>query len=108
MSNAKHTPGPWGYSQWPDRSIYNIHAGGYPTSFATVQNVSNARGCMGSVETQANARLIAAAPELLSELCNALAFIDEAASAGILDAVEVQQQFERARAAITKASESAA
>ncbi|THF64347.1 hypothetical protein [Pseudothauera rhizosphaerae] len=58
---------------------------------------------MSREERDANARLIAAAPDLLSELRNALSFIDEAVSAGALDATEVAQQFERARAVLAKA-----
>lgn len=64
----KHTPGPWGLQQRPDQSIYNVFAPRYTTAFAVVQNVENAHGTMGSVETHANARLIAAAPELLDVL----------------------------------------
>lgn len=96
MSNAKHTPGPWGYSQWPDQSIFNIHAGGFAEAFAVVKNVENAHRGMGSVETRANARLIAAAPELLAALEAMLNYAN-------LGAYERADAVKAARAAIAKA-----
>ena len=60
---AKHTPGPWAYHNTPTPFIY-VNAGGLPicqiyTSTAHGQSMG---------EQFANARLIAAAPELLEAL----------------------------------------
>ena len=60
---AKHTPGPWAYHNTPTPFIY-VNAGGLPicqiyTSTAHGQSIG---------EQFANARLIAAAPELLEAL----------------------------------------
>ena len=68
---AKHTPGPWAYHNTPTPFIY-VNAGGLPicqiyTSTAHGQSMG---------EQFANARLIAAAPELLEaaielkDVCN--------------------------------------
>lgn len=61
--NAKHTPGPWAYHNTPTPFL-NVNAGGLPicqiyTSTAHGQSMG---------EQFANARLIAAAPELLEAL----------------------------------------
>lgn len=59
MTNAKHTPGPWHYT-----------AGHYvPDVYAVVEG-DRRKSVIGEDMTEANARLIAAAPELLAALIN--------------------------------------
>lgn len=57
MSNAKHTPGPWTcFLGWDTASHYNVYDGNENT---LTENES---------EREANARLIAAAPDMLKAL----------------------------------------
>ena len=59
---SKYTPGPWTYKQFSgEHGTYEIN------SEATYQFVAETIGGLGSTE-EANARLIAAAPDLLAEL----------------------------------------
>ena len=60
MSNTKHTPGPWEYR--PDERL--IWCKEDPTEEGLLNNLHVARVCV-QPEAEANARLIAAAPELL-------------------------------------------
>lgn len=62
MSGAKHTPGPWVWQHWPDGQ--NTVA-----TQATLGTVANVWTSGAGVDIdKANARLIAAAPELLEAL----------------------------------------
>lgn len=79
---SKHTPGPWYADKLQDRNAYNIFQYGGTSALLTI-------GGIGS-DVEANARLIAAAPDML----NALKLIVES---GDRAAVEI------ARAAIAKA-----
>lgn len=65
---SAHTPGPWTADKLQDQSAFNIFMQGYGSAGASVHHCSNATNCMGSLEVEANARLIAAAPELLAAL----------------------------------------
>ena len=92
---AKHTPGPWAYHNTPTPFIY-VNAGGLPicqiyTSTAHGQSMG---------EQFANARLIAAAPELLEALkaCAAVCAGETTNKRGLISALE------QARAAIAKAT----
>lgn len=79
---SKHTPGPWSFSrweQWGDTRFYIAQADGAPytpnySDVATLiaETVSGERGAV----QDANARLIAASPELLEELQGAANYID--------------------------------
>ena len=95
MKNAKHTPGLWEVDQI-DQSTIQIKAAG----------VIVAEVCSGSTftrlsdEQQANARLIVAAPELLSALQQAIAWMDGERTA--IDALA------NARAIIAKATTASA
>lgn len=74
MSSNKFTPGPWSASKIPDRSHYVVHGGNDALPVADVRSeTGHIRGTRGSVETFANARLIAAAPDLLSAAQTVLA-----------------------------------
>ena len=80
MAEQKHTPGPWVVSresnEWnspsaPRREIDALKAcefGGEPTRYrlACVQYPPTQSGTIGAQEREANARLIAAAPDLLA------------------------------------------
>lgn len=59
MSEARHTPGPWTLSD-----DYDTVFGGPPDDRGSVM-VANIAGDADDPENEANARLIAAAPELL-------------------------------------------
>jgi hypothetical protein len=61
MTEAKHTPGPWAV----DRDL-NIYAG--RPMFGTREAIADTYGTNKLSECDANARLIAAAPELLDAL----------------------------------------
>lgn len=60
MTKPKHTPGPWKLQKFKDGPRQPVG----PDDFFTTAYVSGA----DSVETQANAKLIAAAPELVEFL----------------------------------------
>jgi len=68
---TKHTPGPWEISRWKDARLAN--------GFETVISDSRGHGLVTfcqkgkNKKVEANARLIAAAPDLLAALENALA-----------------------------------
>lgn len=66
MNETKHTPGPW--ESWPhNRARHPVHSygisaeGGLPCDVADVIDFDGSPG-----ESEANARLIAAAPDLLA------------------------------------------
>jgi hypothetical protein len=86
--STKHTPGPW-----------TIHTDGLGITFIAAPEGSVAE-LHGAPEKVANARLIAAAPELLSALGNALAVLSSLDGLNI-GAIGV---LEDARAAIAKAT----
>ena len=60
MSELKHTPGPWEAAKYPE-GHYGIFEKNYPFQIAEVLN----RKCSDEM-VEANARMIAAAPKLLS------------------------------------------
>lgn len=74
MSDAKHTPGPW-FTNRQGRSTVYIEA---PIRDGWLQEVAACGPTeAGQEQQEANARLIAAAPELLAALQAALAVIDD-------------------------------
>ena len=84
MSATKHTPGPWrpeSESRSPDGSdlLVTTADGAYSIADCRMQCTG-----VGSVdEAEANARLIAAAPDLLAELRALVEGIERAAAAGV-------------------------
>ena len=63
----KHTPGPWAVSRGAQSYPYSIESGSKTIAF--IKNIKHIRVDTFAIkETEANARLIAAAPELL-EVC---------------------------------------
>ncbi len=100
MKNAKHTEGPWSSPQNKSQysNVRDLHdANG--VRFAHIQFGAPGRE-LGDAEIEANARLIAAAPELLSALQQAIAWMDGERTA--IDALA------NARAIIAKATTASA
>lgn len=94
-----HTPGPWRFNdntQWWKTNPYSVTVRKPGVSSATVANIPE-RATITPEERQANARLIAAAPDLLEALQTlpqSLAATDE----------DLNRWTEKARAAIVKAT----
>ena len=95
MTKTQHTPGSWKVRKGFDSSTLEIYHPDktvkppfYPTEIATVTDITGQK---------ANARLIAAAPELLEALQNMLGLTE---SSDYMTRGEIEQQ---ARAAIAKA-----
>lgn len=65
MTKAKHTPGPWSYEMRHDTNYAHITC--------DIRGGDNLRGYCG----EANARLIAASPELLEALQNMLGIVED-------------------------------
>jgi hypothetical protein len=98
MSKSKHTPGPWkaqlreGYvGQWEVEGQYEVIATG---ETALVADVASYTEC-----DDANARLIAAAPELLEALMGLRLYVDP-----LMGGEEVDNARRAANAAIAKAT----
>ena len=92
MSESKHTPGPWTYSTHSDGWSYTIHIAqaddaAYTPDWSDVA-FSTCRGERQQIQ-EANASLIAAAPELLEALQHCIHWLD---AAGIAETMPVQQQ----------------
>ena len=66
----KHTPGPWNAHHHESTDTYTIHVAGRSWETFAVAHVGDC------TQDEANARLIAAAPELLALLAQALNFIE--------------------------------
>ena len=101
--NAKHTPGPWniGSSDLPV-SRMSIHCKGHKDSCHSTVALMVSRGAIGISHDEefANARLIAAAPDLLKALEDCVAVMDrELAGLKV-----IQPELSAARAAIAKAT----
>ena len=86
---SEHTPGPWYTSRHEDYTEVWKDYGDERTRIATADD--------GWIEAAANARLIAAAPDLQSALIDLLAYVEE--GYGDTDSEEGR----KARAAIAKA-----
>ena len=72
--NTKHTPGPWRVGT-DDRSIFTVRG----TTSAGMQHSATAAGCasLNDADLRANARLIAAAPELAEALLCVIACLSQ-------------------------------
>ena len=94
MSETKHTPGPW--------VVKSARSGFYVESqFDVIVESLDEYGRYGAIDDEANARLIAAAPELLEALSCLTAVVGLTPIKGNLDAL--QEAYDMARAAIAKA-----
>ena len=65
---AKHTPGPWYADKIEDRNAYNVFPHGATSALLTVAGPVHDGAHAYALAAEANARLIAAAPELLEAL----------------------------------------
>lgn len=112
MSGAVHTPGPW-------RVAYDDHNGQAVVSSEHTEIATCWHHCVGSIEKQmrANARLIAAAPELLAIAEEFLCTLDclerngpdlTCADGEFVAASTIHDRAEMLRAAIAKAKGGAA
>lgn len=77
MSAAQFTPGPWTAVKIDDRAAYNVFAPGSMSALLTLEpgRYDGANPFVANVE--ADARLIAAAPELLAALQASIALADK-------------------------------
>lgn len=104
--DTKHTPGPWKYSSWEqfgDTRFYVSQKEGapYTPNYSDVASLISETVSGERVAIQeANARLIAAAPELLAALHDCLAFLENDCPLDLPCAPEIRA----ARAAIAKAT----
>lgn len=113
----KHTAGPWrvdltvalgAYGVWTE---YGVNPGDVSGQLYPVQ-ICNVYPCNESdvprEQRDANARLIAAAPDLLRELESCRALLDELLTWRLFDDSidQIKERLEAARAAIAKATES--
>ena len=89
MADTKHTPGPWAVYGTLHPGEFIIHQGGHGLAVTRRANGSG----------NANARLIAAAPELLEALRKLVAYVDENVASR-----DVDPHMDRAEAAIAKAT----
>jgi len=103
---SKHTPGPWKVGQYlGSLSSFHVHmdAGDKGRGIDVVEAVAG----ITTEQRLANARLIAAAPELLETLSKTLKTIEEALAYGYLPAgteQELEAQASEIRSAIAKAT----
>lgn len=101
MTTTKHTPGPWAESDWME-SFVSVTHDGYVV--AEVQpKLWNGVPRITRAEVKANARLIAATPELLAALEAILAHPAAAQAEKRGSLVYAPEELRRARAAIAKA-----
>lgn len=100
--NAKHTPGPW--MTW-NKGGHNFIRDANALVVSRVEHVNTGKRKTTDIDIEiSNARLIAAAPDLLEALKNSLAVIEfMAAEMGRLDAVRGSAGYGLARAAINAA-----
>lgn len=93
MTNAQHTPGPWKFAQAGQSTMLMTEANNPLGFFYNERNAGE--------ETKANARLIAAAPELLEMLQTVQIWADTTKHPlNVMD----KRMFDNVRAAIAKAT----
>ena len=109
MKDTQHTPGPWrvkqtGFTYFRDLTILGAdwHGEETPVAAAIVRNALHpyGRADKARAEIEANARLIASAPELLSACMSALRALEDNLQPGPMD----EDAKEGIRAAIAKAT----
>ncbi len=104
---SKHTPGPWSYRKVPRKQEWEIDTKRCPNlGHESWTGMSVVFGCddypkMGKIAGEANARLIAAAPDLLEALQAMLSEFNEQMAGIVNDEFAV---IAKARAAIAKAT----
>ena len=98
---TKHTPGPWTVSNGPQVWFHGRGALDSPR-ICTLQNAATPVAQIDLETIAANARLIAAAPELLAALQSLLLQTEAAAIAGTYN-IALVESLHHARAALSKA-----
>lgn len=94
----KHTPAPWVIAENSKTFIYALNEKGTNVFFANVQDPHTSKE-----ELEANARLMAAAPDLLEALIDCEKRLTNMVGMSDLCANEIQRSINLARAAIAKA-----
>ena len=94
MKETKHTPGPWELGEPTSQLEFGVYATDKISGIKYF--LANAEGHMRYKESLANARLIAAAPELLEALQAFVKYAD--------DVNDDSPELDRARSAIAKAT----
>jgi hypothetical protein len=97
MENTKHTQGNWGVSKHGNNDSFGIYAEGSGNDLAIVKGGNEEGG-----ETEANARLISAAPDLLKTLQMLLSDIEFSKDIIPMGAIG-ERQIRKAQEAINKA-----
>lgn len=98
MSAVKHTPGPWHAREWQCRGVTSVgRVADNRVGFEQIAECSGNGRQVSNEQEEADARLIAAAPDLLEALKGVLRVADRKTD-----------EFDAARAAIAKATGSAA
>lgn len=77
---SKHTPGPWIAEKLADRAAYNIFTPGSCSALLTLEPGLHDGADPRCANVDSNARLIAAAPELLEAVRQCLTLIDKPAT----------------------------
>lgn len=99
MPDTQHTPGPWR----PNGNTVEI-ANGMALRVATCTPIGTGYASKGREESRANARLIAAAPDLLEELKNCISLLESLRGSEANEDGMIDHQISEARAAISKAA----
>jgi len=105
MSDAKHTPAPWLIAD--ESFVYALNDSGYNRFWAHVTGGNLRRAESTSrAEVEANARLIAAAPDLLDALQGIIGYFDSGNNVPVSQATikARSDEVKSARAAIAKAT----
>ncbi len=100
VTNAPHTPGPWRASQTFPLGDYCIHAAGIPQQLAYLREST-----VVNWPLEANARLIAAAPDLLAALNVVVAMAEDFLTDPTQDHDHLLTALDGCRAAIAKAQQ---
>ncbi len=106
MTEFKGTPGPWEVGPVDDTVVTHVGKDGLRYEIAAIDGDYNQPETWPVME--ANARLIAAAPDLLEALIQLVEIVSgleaECDNAGVGDLVEVRDAWRKADAAIAKAT----
>ena len=100
MSNSKHTPGPWSLKDCGYKFIVSKTGDGYITRDVCRMDGST----MAAFAQEANARLIAAAPDLLAVVKQMQSALSRCFGAHAPDEGDRHRALAQARAAIAKAT----
>lgn len=99
----KHTPGPWETCYWLDDE-FSVAQDSPAFTRVCVMSYVVKKGNAPNEEMDANARLIAAAPELLEALQSLIAVEPTASGCKAFELMVTGKDMDRARAAIAKAT----